>query len=387
MKFRGPLIKLCVPLAAVALTLLALEAGIRVWRAAGGLFKPQAQGQSRPLPLHVLTQAPYLYGLNPLHPDISEQGTRDEAVVVPKPAGAFRVLVLGDSLAYGAAVAREETFPNQLEALLRERGARAEVVNAGVSGYTAYNELQFYLSEGRKFQADVVVVAFCLNDAVNPRLHWGDAPGVRIPEAAIPNAAYDREHILPRLARGTSRAPGRKEESALGALLRRSELYRAIEPAIKGMFRRGDEELAHNASGVPVYLTAEDSISIETLLGDTPEWAWLTNIYDQLNEAVRKDNARLVIVLFPLAYQLDENYPFFPQKRLAAYCQQRGIDCLDLLSPFAAHGKASVFMLNNSGYYDVWHLNRRGHRVAAEELLRFMSEKGLLAGEGSAARR
>ena len=49
----------------------------------------------------------------------------------------------------------------------------ADVINAGIGGYSAYNELHYYLNMGRGFEPDIVIAAFCMNDVVNPRLHWG----------------------------------------------------------------------------------------------------------------------------------------------------------------------------------------------------------------------
>jgi hypothetical protein len=42
-------------------------------------------------------------------------------------------------------------------------------------------------------------------------------------------------------------------------------------------------------------------------------------MYDQLHDAVVADGAELVIVIFPLSYQLDPGYPHLPQTKLAAY--------------------------------------------------------------------
>jgi hypothetical protein len=106
--------------------------------------------------------------LNADHPDISSAGLRDKEYVIPKPEDTLRVLVLGDSVTYGTDVPAEVTFPKVLE---QELEPKVEVINTGVPGYTAYNEWQYYLSEGHAFQSDLVVVAFVLNDVVNPRLH------------------------------------------------------------------------------------------------------------------------------------------------------------------------------------------------------------------------
>ncbi|HEV3469043.1 MAG TPA: SGNH/GDSL hydrolase family protein [Pyrinomonadaceae bacterium] len=375
---RKLLPRVLVPVAAVALLLIFLEVAIRGYGAARSLLTGGGAPARPAVPLHVATREPFLYGLNPEHPGISPQGTRDDAVEVPKPPGTFRVLVLGDSLAYGASVAPEKTFPNQLEALLRERaGPASEVVNAAVSGYGPYNELHYYLSRGRRFGADVVVVAFCMNDVVNPRLHWGDAPGVEIPDEAIPNLEYDRRHVLPTLSE-TNRARG----DAGPPLLKHSRLYGALEPALKRLFAKPRD--FGEGQRVPTYITGEDSISIEVLLDESsPEWLWLTSLYLRLRDAVREDGARLVVALFPLAYQLDEGYPFLPQQRLAAFCERNSIISLDLLPAFGRRAKGDIFMLNNSGYHDVWHLTEEGHRASAEELLRLLGERGLLpAGAG-----
>jgi hypothetical protein len=374
-----PLLRALVPVAAVVLLLVFLEAAIRGYGAARALLAGEAAGPGPPVPLHVVTGEPFLYGLNPEHPDISPQATRDDAVAVPKPPGTFRVLVLGDSLAYGASVAPSETFPNRLEALLRERATpSAEVVNAAVSGYGPYNELHYYLARGREFGADVVVVAFCMNDVVNPRLHWGDAPGVAIPDAAVPNLEYDRRHVLPKIRR-------MNEGDAGPPLLKHSRLYAALEPALKRLFAKPRDFGA--GQRVPTYITGEDSISIEVLLDESsPEWLWLTSLYGRLGDAVSADGATLVVALFPLAYQMDDGYPFLPQQRLAAFCERNSIVSLDLLPAFKRRAKGDIFLLDNSGYHDVWHLTEEGHRASAEALLGFMREKNLLPAGGGGVR-
>ena len=51
--------------------------------------------------------------------------------------GPVRILALGDSLTAGYGLAIEESFPARLQAALRDRGARVELINAGVSGDTS----------------------------------------------------------------------------------------------------------------------------------------------------------------------------------------------------------------------------------------------------------
>jgi len=52
-------------------------------------------------------------------------------------AAAVEIVALGTSNTYGDGVARQDTYPAQLEALLRARGVDARVVNAGVNSDTS----------------------------------------------------------------------------------------------------------------------------------------------------------------------------------------------------------------------------------------------------------
>lgn len=87
-----------------------------------------------------------------------------------RPGTDTRIIVLGDSYAFGWGVREEEAFPRQLERMIRERypGALIEVVNAGVPGYGLYQQralLERILSDA---PADIVVSTFSLaNDPVD----------------------------------------------------------------------------------------------------------------------------------------------------------------------------------------------------------------------------
>ena len=76
----------------------------------------------------------------------------------PPEPGEVRILCAGDSHTYGVGVAPGESYPAQLEAVLRERGVRARVVNAGVPGMNS-EQLRATLPEKvASFKPHVVVV-------------------------------------------------------------------------------------------------------------------------------------------------------------------------------------------------------------------------------------
>jgi acyl-CoA thioesterase-1 len=81
--------------------------------------------------------------------------------------GAYRILILGDSLTEGYGVEKEDAFPALLQARLREGGwgPRIEVVNGGSSGSTSASgvrRLKWYA----KTHPDLVILALGSNDGL-----------------------------------------------------------------------------------------------------------------------------------------------------------------------------------------------------------------------------
>lgn len=96
---------------------------------------------------------------------INSQGFRSDVdYSYQKPKDTLRVLVLGDSFTIGYEVAQEETYSAVLERELKKQGMKAEVINAGVSGFSNAEELVFLEQEGVRYQPDVVVLGYYGND-------------------------------------------------------------------------------------------------------------------------------------------------------------------------------------------------------------------------------
>lgn len=98
--------------------------------------------------------------------EINSHGMRMREVSEAKPEGVYRVLVLGDSIAYGIGVTPQQTFASVLEAKLNQRypGRSIEVLNAGVISYNTEQQLDWLANRGLKFAPDAIVVAHCPND-------------------------------------------------------------------------------------------------------------------------------------------------------------------------------------------------------------------------------
>jgi hypothetical protein len=92
----------------------------------------------------------------------THDGLRSPPIRSPEPA--LRVLAVGDSCTFGLGVEDSETWPVQLEASLRQRGLDAEVINAGVPGYTAFQGQRWFEARGIDLKPDVLILSFGFND-------------------------------------------------------------------------------------------------------------------------------------------------------------------------------------------------------------------------------
>ena len=76
----------------------------------------------------------------------------------------YRIMAIGDSCTFGLGVNDDQTWPAQLQAKIDKEGYDAEVINAGVPGYTAYQGMRYLRRDGLKLKPDLVVASFGFND-------------------------------------------------------------------------------------------------------------------------------------------------------------------------------------------------------------------------------
>jgi lysophospholipase L1-like esterase len=162
-------------LVAIFLGCVAMEVGLRVifehsldfsmemWKYAVQLKRPVANPQLSFA--HAPNRSGFLMGV-PV--SINSQGLRDREFSFEKPTGVYRVLMLGDSTTFGWGVRMEETAAKQLEKKLNEHLPpgydKAEVINAGVGNYDTIQEVTYYETIGWKYNPDLVVLVFFIND-------------------------------------------------------------------------------------------------------------------------------------------------------------------------------------------------------------------------------
>ena len=131
----------------------------------------------------------------------SEPGDRREKV---------RILCLGDSCTYGLRLPLDHAWPAALDRLLES----AEVVNAGVPGYSSYQGRVLFEDRCEDLEPDVLVVAFGQNDV----MAWPSRQDGQIVQLHDRDRA---EHI------GYARTSSRLLQWLLSRRLRRPEVLRA----------------------------------------------------------------------------------------------------------------------------------------------------------------
>jgi lysophospholipase L1-like esterase len=101
---------------------------------------------------------------------VNESGLRDETPhPMPRTPHTSRVLLVGDSFAFGACVDYERTFAAVAERRLREEGLPVDIVKAGVSGYDTQREVIWIERLLPEYDPDAVVLVFLPNDLFTNR--------------------------------------------------------------------------------------------------------------------------------------------------------------------------------------------------------------------------
>ena len=98
----------------------------------------------------------------------NQWGFRDRERTLEKPAGTFRIAVIGDSMVEAVHVRPEQVINIQMEDILRKKGYKnTEVLAFGIGGIGTTQEWILYQEKVRQFHPDVVLVMFSENDIMN----------------------------------------------------------------------------------------------------------------------------------------------------------------------------------------------------------------------------
>jgi hypothetical protein len=242
---------------------------------------------------------------------INASGLRGPLVPYARDESSLRILYLGDSVTFGYKLPKhEQSFPFQAEPLLEKRfGVHVETINAGVGGYSPWQELAYLREEGIRYSPDLILIGFVLNDVTEKmdlRAFGGSEIGAQL------SASY---------------------HSRLDWLSRYSAVVHSAR-ALLARLRFGPDVVAG--------AMRQETLNIRHLMRDDwsarVEEAWritLENL-DGIFDFCRQHEIPVALVVFPDLLQfkniakLDQ-----PQRMLVAHARSQGVPVLDLLRPMA----------------------------------------------------
>ena len=137
---------------------------------------------------------------------INSQGMRNEELGRKQPAET-RLLLLGDSFAFGWGVEQDETFAAQLEAGLRTDMPTVRVLNGGVPGYGPVDIVAWLEAYGLDLEPDIVLVTLFLgNDLIDAtekhrQVDFAATPADGSEADRLRDAIYRRSHVVRLLKR------------------------------------------------------------------------------------------------------------------------------------------------------------------------------------------
>lgn len=97
-------------------------------------------------------------------------GLRAAEVIVPKPSGTYRIVVIGDETVFAPETSESDHFCKRLQNLLQPQTKfKIEVINAGVPGHCPLTEYMLFKQRLLSLQPDLLVLHFDWSDVADDR--------------------------------------------------------------------------------------------------------------------------------------------------------------------------------------------------------------------------
>ncbi|NIU02404.1 MAG: hypothetical protein GWN01_16335 [Nitrosopumilaceae archaeon] len=290
------------------------------------------------------------YRLRPNFADFNEYGLRDDPIDSRKTK--FRLLLLGDSVPfYGDNL--DDTYPGRLETIINNDSqlVATEVINAGIKGYTTYQELLYLKKYGLAFNPDLVCISFVLND-LHKFLH----------QFVVENGEIVGENYV------FSETAVQTVKNPLYQLARKSHFLVWLRHQLS-IFDTLIEFKTSNG------FTFDYRPDFNTAWKDKP-WEYINTYFSEFGKLSNEHDFKVFVVVFPFGEQLreeylerDYEYVTKPQRKLKKICAEFDIPLLDLLNEI----DPETHLLE-----DQIHLTRQGRQIAAHKIAQFLKTKQLI---------
>ena len=304
----------------------------------------------------------------------NSDGLIPAGVVRAKKPDVVRIMIFGDSMVVGRDLPQSANYSARLEALLRERGIAAEIINAGVAGYSTDQALLLMQRWVPRYRPDLVIFASTSND------FGGNALRVANYQAK-PMFRLDGNGRLvlspPELVANQIQPYG----SGPRSWIQHWALYRLLQPRIIMLRSRlgGWEQR--------MLLGVMDEVYIEPRAADRVDWPLFSALLTQMREVANQNGAEFLVIAHPEVGEVWDPYidrmceargwprdhydRFALERHVAEAAEQASVRFVPLVAEFSAHQDRGPFhLLPRDG-----HLSAAGHQLLAERLADHLSDQ------------
>jgi hypothetical protein len=324
-------------------------------------------------------------------------GLRDREYARDKPAGAFRIVMLGDSFTEGYTLGIDDTVAKRVERALNAGpcAGRYEVVNAGTGSYSPIVEYLLLKTVAPALHPDLVLLNFDMTDVhddwIRTRIARFDAEGRPL---AVPSRPLEEGALLmPPLALPSWAGFVRPLER----LANRSALYQVLRKSAVGEQLFGPVKLRpERLERLGLVGNIQYDILAITRDGDFPglaqAWAATERYIVDVDRLARDGGAAFALVVYPHAHQVSATESLegrakfgigpglYPSRRpfaiLEALGRREDFPVIDLLDLFRERERteAPLFWPTNI------HHTPAGAKVFAEGVLEGLRRSHLVSG-------
>lgn len=298
---------------------------------------------------------------------INKYGHHDDDFPIRKSQNEFRGIILGDSIVMGHGMTYEETFSNQLEAILKIKDTNHgsfQIINTGVQGYSIFQEYHI-LQRSLVFKPDFVAIGFCMNDVTEPFVVNREFGGVGVDYHGIEQAS--------------SRLIGYiMNETGYGRLIQK------LKSRNKSIAREKKTELFN------VEYAASHSQDDPNL---AKAWNIVLSYLEKIYDLTKKEKIKPVLLIFPFTFQFMHDDVKIPQQILRDHAKRKNVDVIDFTTifekiifeenvvDFLRENKFSydeiygLFKIRIDKYFlDADHLTIAGHKIVAARLFEYLDK-------------
>ncbi|MBI5675437.1 MAG: SGNH/GDSL hydrolase family protein [Nitrospirae bacterium] len=249
----------------------------------------------------------------------NSHGYRDYEYRYKKDPGAFRIVVIGDSVAQGQGVELRESFCKVLETKLNQsvNNRKFEVIVLARTGYSTAQELILLKNEAFNYQPDLIIWSYMLNDPAHPVYHNA-------------NGELGRYYFKPKL--------------------------HFVNFVRKKIFELKEESKSKNCGK-----------EFHKLL-HCAYWDQVKSQIYQIGGILKSKNIPVLFLVHPI-FEKDRSFDTYTltsvHKKLYDAASESGLIAVDLLNAFKPYNMDEV-RTHSETWYDPWHPNAKGHMVIAD---------------------